>query len=104
MFRKIKTQSQIAKALDKDLARVAEYAEGKIKDYTPVVTGRLRSSMKAKKYGFLEHGVETNVDYAYWVEYGNGRFAGRKMMRKGIAKAQKDADKMLKNVKKVKGL
>lgn len=95
-IKKIKVQAEVAKNLDKALAKVSSYAEGRIKKHTPVVTGRLRSSMKAKKFKFLEHGVITNVKYAPYVEYGTKRFAGRKMMRKGINEAQKKADFFIK--------
>lgn len=76
---------EVAEALEKDLADISLMMETEIANRTPVDTGRLKGSMAARPIAQFQHEVATNVEYAYWVEYGTGRFAGRFMMRRGAA-------------------
>lgn len=92
---KVKFDREIAIELDKDLADVSLEMESEVKERTPVITGRLKSSMVGRKRKFLEHEVATNVEYAPYVEYGTSRFAGRAMLRRGAAAVEKRGASLL---------
>lgn len=60
-----------------------EEAEGRIKDFTPVKTGRLRSSIRhfmQKLAGW----VVTDVYYGGFVEFGTSKMAPRGYFKRGI--------------------
>ena len=85
---------EVAVELDADLLDITNEMEAEIKEATPVVTGILKSSMTARKIGFLKYEVATGVVYANAVEFGMG-FAPRAMMRIGAARVDKQGTKLL---------
>lgn len=100
---KIKINEAVAQALDQDLNDfVTPMTESKIREFTPVDTTTLRSSMTGRRKGFLEHEVATNVPYAIYVEFGTWKMAPRAMMRKGGEAVGKMSAKFLKNLQKLK--
>lgn len=101
-IKKAGVDRRIAVALDKDLGDIALLTETAIKNRTPVVTGRLKASMVARKEDFLKYEVATNVEYAPYVEYGTSRFSGRAMMRRGAADIKKGGARLLKRSLNVK--
>ena len=80
--------TDIEKGVSFGLLKGAELAATNIGRETPVDTGRLRSSIAPN--GKIEKGrgrfstrVETNVEYAKFVEFGTSRMKPRSMFRKG---------------------
>lgn len=55
------------------LGRGAAYIQAQVKLLTPVDTGNLRNKIIAQQEKFMEWIVETNVEYAIFVEFGTGR-------------------------------
>lgn len=55
------------------LGRGAAYIQAQVKLLTPVDTGNLRNKIIAQQEKFMEWVVETNVEYAIFVEFGTGR-------------------------------
>lgn len=101
-FKRAAADKQLAVALDQDLGDIALMTETAIKNLTPVDTGKLKSSMVARRVGFLDHEVATNTEYAPHVEYGTRSFSGRAMMRRGAAQIKSLGDKLLKRSRKLK--
>jgi HK97 gp10 family phage protein len=96
MFRKIGDVGSAAeRKLDRALNEIALLAEGEIKNRTPVVTGRLKSSMAAHDDGLLKKSVVTNVEYAPYVEFGTRSSSPRSMMRSGVRAADEKAEPIL---------
>ena len=101
LIKRAKLERSIALAMDKDLADVALEAEAEIKDRTPTVTGDLKNSMVARKIGFLDYEVATNLEYAPHVEYGTSRMSARGMMRRGAAVVAFDGVSLLRRSSKL---
>lgn len=55
------------------LGRGAAYIQAQVKLLTPVDTGNLRNKIISQQAKFMEWVVETNVEYAIFVEFGTGR-------------------------------
>ncbi len=55
------------------LGRGAKLMQGAVKLLTPVDTGNLRNKIFAEEEKFMQWGVETNVEYAIFVEFGTGK-------------------------------
>lgn len=100
-IRKVAIQRKIAQATDRDLALIAAELETETKQRTPVLTGRLRASFKAKKNKFLDYEVGTNVVYAPFVEFGTSRRAPVAMLRTAASVVLRKSDNIITNVKKV---
>jgi hypothetical protein len=91
----------LREAADLDLEMRASRArlEQKARVLAPVKTGRLRSSIRAKKYGALAVRLEARTNYAKWVEY-KQRFLQRSLE----AEAPVLADRLAKGIaRKVTG-
>ena len=59
--------------IDKALGRGAERMKGAVRDLTPVDTGNLRNKISAIHEAMMQYAVDTNVEYACYVEYGTGK-------------------------------
>lgn len=63
-------------------------AEGRIKEFTPVRTGRLRSSIHTQFNNrlpdYMEATISTPVEYAPFVEKGTSRMQGHHMFERGF--------------------
>ena len=101
-IKKVGVEKRITDALNKDLADISLLTETSIKNKTPVVTGRLQASMVARKLKFLVYEVATNIIYAARVEYGDGTFTGRAMMRRGASDIKKQGTRLLKRSLRIK--
>ena len=67
----------------------AEYVMNKAKVETPVITGKLRSSIFQKTdKDTLTAIVGSNVDYAWYVEVGTIKMTPRKYLRRGLTIAK----------------
>ena len=55
------------------LGRGAAYIQAQVKLLTPVDTGNLRNKIIAQQEKFMQWVVETNVEYAIFVEFGTGK-------------------------------
>jgi len=92
IFRSDKSKDFIRKqerAIAAGLLLTAELVATKVREETPVVTGRLRESIKStgrieRKRGKFNIKVTTPVTYAPHVEFGTSKFTPRAMFRKGI--------------------
>lgn len=93
---------EVLRRFDKDLGDIALMTETEIKNRTPVVTGRLKASMVARRIKLLDHEVATNVEYAPYVEYGTSAFGARAMMRRGAAAVEAFGTAVLKETLKKK--
>lgn len=63
-------------ALEKGVKKATKYVQGDAKSLTPVDSGFLRNSIRAKtetKDGVITGEVKTNVFYASYVEFGTGQ-------------------------------
>lgn len=77
------------RAIIAGLLVTAELGATKIRDETPVLTGRLRESIKSdgrveEQNGQFTIKISTPVKYAPPVEFGTSKMAPRAMFRKGI--------------------
>lgn len=81
--RRIRAEKAATEALDKDLKKITAMTETAVKKKTPVVTGRLKNSITARRLGFLNYEVKTAVRYAPYVEFGTSKSSPRAMFRKG---------------------
>jgi len=99
-IRKLNPDEELLRRLDADLGNIALMTETEIKNLTPVVTGRLKGSMVARRIKLLDHEVATNVEYAPYVEYGTSRFGARAMMRRGAAAVEAYGTSLLKETLK----
>ena len=71
---------------DKGMDKVGLYAEGEVKESiagrwsepASVDTGRFMSSVRGGKTGFLTAEVNSNVEYAQYLEYGTSRMGARR--------------------------
>lgn len=101
-----KLETEILTALDEDLGDISLEMESEIKERTPVVTSDLKNSFVARKTGFLQHEVATNIEYAAFVEYGSEGFDvpffPRSMMRRGADAVEKRGLKLLRRVNRLK--
>lgn len=72
---KLKTLQGLEKdpRIDKALGRGAARMQGIVKDLTPVDTGNLRNKIFIDHVGPMSYSVETNVEYAVFVEFGTGK-------------------------------
>ena len=59
-------------AIDKALGRGARRMQGAVKELTPEDTGNLRNKIIVDHKHNMVYTVETNVEYAMYVEYGTG--------------------------------
>ncbi|MBP5432196.1 HK97-gp10 family putative phage morphogenesis protein [Ruminococcus sp.] len=60
--------------IDKALGRGAARMQGIVKDLTPVgTTGNLQNKIFIDHVGPMSYSVETNVEYAAYVEFGTGK-------------------------------
>lgn len=59
--------------VDKALGRGGARMQGAVKMLTPVDTGNLRNKIFLNHEKLMEYAVETNVEYAVFVEFGTGR-------------------------------
>ncbi len=73
--RKLKTLSDIERdtRLDRAVGRAAARMQAQVKMLTPVDTGNLRNKIDVLSDKLLEYRVETNVEYALFVEFGTGQ-------------------------------
>jgi len=90
-----KIEKKVIEAFDKDLRDISLLTETAIKNRTPVVTGRLESSMTSRKKEKLDYEVATDVNYALYVEFGTSRFSGRAMMRRGAEDVKRKGKSLL---------
>lgn len=60
--------------IDKALGRGAARMQGAVKMLTPVDTGNLRNKIFLDHEQMMVYNVETNVEYAAFVEFGTGKF------------------------------
>ena len=58
--------------IDKALGRGAARMQGQVKYLTPVDTGNLRNKIFLDHQKMMEYAIETNVEYALYVEFGTG--------------------------------
>lgn len=58
------------------------------KQEVPVITGRLRNSIRITRETIDLTRIEATVEYAKYVEFGTARFAGRRYMRRTFNKAK----------------
>jgi HK97 gp10 family phage protein len=72
---KLKTLQGLEKdpRIDKALGRGAARMQGIVKELTPVDTGNLRNKIFIDHVGPMSYTVETNVEYAAYVEFGTGK-------------------------------
>ena len=105
--KKLANISKKAKAeVNKALTNAGYVVERNVKRRTPVVTGRLRSSIHTQPSRNFKALVGTNVSYAQAVEDGTKYFSGRKMFKKGLNDSKPQikrivSDGMSKAIKKV---
>ena len=92
---------KVTKALDKDIKSITALTETAIKNETPVLTGRLKASMTARRPSFLKGEVATAVKYAMPVEFGTSRTSPRSMMRKGGRAIERKGLRLLKKSRNV---
>lgn len=59
--------------VNKALGRAAAHLQGEVKLLTPKDTGNLQNKIIAAERRFMEWVVETNVEYAIYVEFGTGK-------------------------------
>ena len=59
--------------LNKELGKGAQIMAGAVKKLTPVDTGNLRNKISAINIKSMEWDIETNVEYASYVEFGTGK-------------------------------
>ena len=59
--------------VNRELGRGAAYIQAQVKLLTPVDTGNLRNKIISQQAKFMEWVVETNVEYAIFVEFGTGK-------------------------------
>ena len=91
----------VGSTLDKAMAESALVMQGRIRNLTPVDTGRLRQSITASARlldGRLEEGqaeVGTNVEYAPYVEYGTKYMRPYAYMRLGAENSRKPIEAIL---------
>ena len=73
--RKLNTIKNLEKdpRIDKALGRGASRMQGQVKLLTPVDTGNLRNKIILNHVKMMEYSIETNVEYAIFVEFGTGR-------------------------------
>ena len=72
---KLKTMSNIESdpRLDRAVGRAATRIQAQVRMLTPVDTGNLRNKIDVLSDKLLEYRVETNVEYALFVEFGTGK-------------------------------
>lgn len=75
----------MTKNLNRAIRRVALTVEGQSKRYTPVDTGRLRSSHYTR-FSNLKGIIGTNTEYDYFVHYGTRFMKGRPFLQAAIDK------------------
>ena len=63
--------------VDKALGRGASMMQGQIKLLTPVDLGLLRNSIIINRIKMMEWAVETNCEYAIFVEFGTGKLGDK---------------------------
>jgi HK97 gp10 family phage protein len=98
--KKIDVDSAVVTALDEDIRTgILPSLETAVKQNTPVLTGRLKASIEARKLGVLEGEVKTNVEYSQFVEFGTTKMSPRAMFRKGANAVEQLGDKLLRNIK-----
>lgn len=59
--------------VDKSLGRGAARVQSQVKLLTPVDTGNLRNKIVLDHVKMMEWAIDTNVEYAVFVEYGTGK-------------------------------
>lgn len=59
--------------VDRALGRGASMMQGQVKDLTPVDTGNLHNKIFLNHVKMMEWSIETNVEYAIFVEFGTGK-------------------------------
>ena len=72
--RKLKALSELSKdpRIDKKLGQGATKMQAQIKLLTPVDTGNLRDKIVWNHEKMMQYTIETNVEYAVFVEFGTG--------------------------------
>ena len=65
--------------LNKALGQGTELMKGAVRDLTPVDTGNLRNKISSINVRLMEWVVETNVEYASYVEFGTGKLGDPKV-------------------------
>ena len=93
---------EISQSIADGLGRSAVFLETEIAERTPVLTGFLRSQMRAdgkvKRAGnTYRTSVENQVEYAQYIEYGTSTIRARAMFRKGADASAQPILKILSN-------
>lgn len=86
-----KNRILLAKNLDKAFTKALFIFERETKRAAPVDTGRFRGSVQGRKTGFAQGQISSNVEYAYFLEFGTSRMTPRAPFRKGIVAAEQKA-------------
>ena len=78
-LQQLRRKLETIKSLERDprvnqaLGRGAAYIQAAVKLLTPVDTGNLRNKIISQQEKFMQWVVETNVEYAVFVEFGTGK-------------------------------
>jgi len=78
-LQQLRRKLETIKSLERDprvnqaLGRGAAHIQSAVKLLTPVDTGNLRNKIIAQQEKFMQWVVETNVEYAIFVEFGTGK-------------------------------
>ena len=78
-LQQLRRKLETIKSLERDprvnqaLGRGATHIQSAVKLLTPVDTGNLRNKIIAQQEKFMQWVVETNVEYAIFVEFGTGK-------------------------------
>ena len=78
-LQQLRRKLETIKSLERDprvnqaLGRGAAHIQSAVKLLTPVDTGNLRNKIIAQQEKFMQWVVETNVEYAIYVEFGTGK-------------------------------
>jgi len=101
---KVNNISQFLTAIEKGIVQGllegAELLATNVGKETPVLTGRLRASIEpigkvTKKGKQFSSGVESNVEYAQFIEFGTVKMKARGMFRKGADKSFKGIEALI---------
>ena len=73
---------------DKKIERVASIVRRNVANEAPIDTGKLRSSIMAKKKKLMKYFVFSDEDYAKYVELGTSKMRPRPFFKKGLKRSR----------------
>lgn len=97
-----KEVNALSAEVDQEIAAHTELMATSAKRMCPVDTGRLRSSISAKKDQFLSYYLIAQTDYAAYIEFGTGRYAANYVP--SIEKEWQDIAIKFKGTRRVSGI